>query len=339
LTIADRNATVEEYVSALLTRPDGLMALTLDQYASYLDSRDLNWPALPEVKPPRAKPHLVRMPEVRAVTWSVYGTLLAIAEGDLLFEHPKQLLMTVALDKTIQEFKMWSAMTRKPGQPADYLQQIYKDLLAEQRMRTTPGEKYPEIQAERVWEAFLKRLLQKEYKYDVGMYGGLGEYSKKIAYFFHASMQGTGCYPGAGEALRYVAERGLKQGLIANGQCFTTVQLQRGLAAQGGALESAVSDDLIAISSVVTARKPSERLFRHVLDRLAERGVEASEVLHVGASLPLDVVPARRLGMRTALYAGDRAAVQVKREQLREKESRPDVLLTELGQITEIVGE
>ncbi len=103
------------------------MALTLEQYATYLDTRhDLPWPAAPEVDRPRAKPHLVRLPEVRAVLWNVYGTLLAIPTGDLVFEHPTPFIMNNALDKTIQEFKMWASMSRKPGQPSEYLGQIYR---------------------------------------------------------------------------------------------------------------------------------------------------------------------------------------------------------------------
>src|SRR5262249_36526481 len=99
------------------------MALTLLQYANFLDTRELSWPAPPRVQRAKAKPHLVRLPQVRAVTWSVYGTLVAISAGQLYFEHPEKFIMEVALDKTIQEFKMWGSMSRKPGQPADYLRQ------------------------------------------------------------------------------------------------------------------------------------------------------------------------------------------------------------------------
>ena len=107
------------------------MALTLEQYAHYLDSRRLQWPSPPEVVPAKARPYLVRLPNIRAVTWSAYGTLLAISGGELYFEHPDQFVMELALDKTVQEFKMWPSMSRKPGQPANYLQTIYSNLLAE----------------------------------------------------------------------------------------------------------------------------------------------------------------------------------------------------------------
>src|SRR5258708_25032805 len=110
------------------------MAFTLQQYADYLDARELGWPAAPEVELPKAKPYLVQLPEVRAVTWSVYGTLLAIAGGELYFEHPNRFIMEVALDKTVQEFNMWGAMPRKPGKPSEYLRKVYCELLVDQRI-------------------------------------------------------------------------------------------------------------------------------------------------------------------------------------------------------------
>src|SRR6516165_945873 len=105
------------------------MALTLLQYANYLDSRDLNWPAPPTLEAAKVKPRLTRLPEVKAITWSVYGTLLAINGGELWFEHPDKFVMDIALDKTVQEFKMWNAMSRKPGQPANQLKSMYERIL------------------------------------------------------------------------------------------------------------------------------------------------------------------------------------------------------------------
>ncbi|HJT76066.1 MAG TPA: HAD hydrolase-like protein [Gemmataceae bacterium] len=317
------------------------MALTLQQYASYLDTRaDLPWPAAPEVERPKARPHLARLPDVRAVLWNVYGTLLAIPTGDLLFQHPQKFVLNVALDKTIQEFKMWASMSRKPGQPADYMAQIYEQVLLEQKAVPGGAEKYPEVLAERVWEAIIKKLLQKDYRWDTGFYGALNELSQKVAYFFHASMQGTACYPGAAEALRHMRQGGLAQGLLADGQCFTRVQLQRGLTAQdtGACLDDLLDADLCLLSHEPRARKPSERLFRPLLEALAKRGLGPAQVLHVGSRLAQDIIPARRLGMKTALFAGDRASLLATPEQLKEAASRPDVLLTELTQIADVVG-
>jgi hypothetical protein len=316
------------------------MPLTLEQYASYLDTRGLPWPAPPDPQPVRAKPHLVRLPEVRCVLWNIYGTLLAIPGGDVWFEHPQTFVMEVALEKTIQEFKMWGSMTRKPGQPSEYLQQIYRQELIEHSSLPGGGEKHPQIQSDRLWEAILKRLLQKNYQFDAGFYGSLNEFSRKVAYFFHSSLQGTVCYAGAAAALRHVVDKGLAQGLYADAQCFTCVQLQRGLAAQepAASIEVLFRSDLMILSFEIGRRKPARRMLAKVKEVLEEHHLEPGSVLHVSSRISQDLVPARRLGMRTALFAGDRDAVQATAEQLRDPVSRPDVLLTELGQIAEVVG-
>jgi FMN phosphatase YigB (HAD superfamily) len=317
------------------------MALTLEQYAHYLDSRRLPWPSPPEVTLPKARPYLVRLPNVRAVTWSAYGTLLAISGGELYFEHPDQFVMELALDKTVQEFKMWPSMSRKPGQPANYLQTIYSNLLVEQQLAQGGVDKSPEIVADRLWESFVKKLIQKDYQIDAGFYGSLNEFGQKVAYFFHASLQGTACYPGAVSALRHVVDSRLTQGLLADGQVFTPVQLQRGLAQQepGLPLEALLPSRFQVLSYQVGLRKPSLDLFRQALAVLSQKGISADQVLHIGSRILQDVAPARRVGMKTGLFAGDKAGLQATPEQLKDPNTRPDVLLTSLEQIKEIVPE
>ena len=294
----------------------------------------------PEPEPLKARPHLVQVGGVRCVLWNVYGTLLSIFEGELKFEHPTEFIMNVALDKTIQEFKMWASMSRKPGQPADYMKEIYGRVLNEQKLAPSAGEKFPEIQADRIWESITKKLFQKEYKFDAGFFGSLNEYSRKIAYFFHASLQGSACYPGAAEAVKLIADAGIAQGLLADGQCFTTVQLKRGIEKQDDSvnLDEAMPASHRFLSFECRARKPSETLFKHALQALAKQGIEPSEVLHVGSSLARDIAPARKLGMRTALFAGDRASLSATPEQLKDPLLRPDVLVTELTQLAQIIG-
>ena len=72
----------------------------------------------PEPTPVKAKPHSSPLPQVRLVTWNVYGTLLTLTGGELYFQHPQKMVMDLALEKTVQEFKMWGSMSRKPGQPS-----------------------------------------------------------------------------------------------------------------------------------------------------------------------------------------------------------------------------
>jgi FMN phosphatase YigB (HAD superfamily) len=316
------------------------MPLSLDQYANYLDTRDLPWPSAPPVEKPKARPHLKSLPEVRAVLWTAYGTLLRISGGELIFEHPDKFVMDTALEKAVTEFKMWGSMTRKPGQPAEYLRVLYDKSLFELRSAPSPGEKYPEVASEKVWEGVIKKLFLKEYKFDAGFFGSLNEFSKKVAYFFHASLQGTACPPSAAKALKDVAETGVVQGLLTDGQVFTPVQLARGLKAQDAALnfDKIIPPELRVLSCDARGRKPSENLFRAALEALEAKGIEAPEVLHVGSNLERDLVPAKRFGMRTALYAGDKVSLAATGDQLKDPASRPDLLLTELDQVAQVLG-
>jgi FMN phosphatase YigB (HAD superfamily) len=107
---------------------------------------------------------------------------------------------------------------------------------------------------------------------------------------------------------------------------------------------SAKLDDLVprqfqVLSHEVGGRKPSLQLFRQALAVLGQEGSSADQVLHIGSRIGHDVVPARRVGMKTGLFAGDKASLQATPEQLRDPASRPDVLLSRLDQIAEIVPE
>ncbi len=316
------------------------MALTIAEYAEYLHSgrADLSWPAPPDVVPAKAKPGLARLPDVRVVVWNVYGTLVNISGAQLYLEHPQKLMMEVALDKTLQEFKMWGSMSRKPGQPAEYLGQLYTKALDEQRTAPSPGEKYPEFLSEIVWESIVRKLLQKDYQFDVSFYGSLNELCRKISYFFHASLQGTTCYDGAAKVLQTVRKMGLKQGLLGNGQVFTTVQLDRGLQEQDedGEFVKLFDPNLIVLSHQLRGRKPSERLFREFYDRVEPEGIMPEQILHVGNSIEQDIIPAKRLGWKTALFAGDKNSLQATPEQLKTPASKPDLLVTELSQLRKV---
>jgi FMN phosphatase YigB (HAD superfamily) len=96
--------------------------------------------------------------------------------------------------------------------------------------------------------------------------------------------------------------------------------------------------DLRILSYEQRARKPSERLFGRLLEVLRQRGLEPEQVLHIGSRMNADMVPAKRLGLRTGLFAGDKASLQATIEQLKDSLTRPDVLLTDLEQIADVVS-
>jgi hypothetical protein len=316
------------------------MVKSLEEYADWLDGRDLLWPAAPQPVRPKATPYLKPLAGIKAVTWGAYGTLRNISEGQLLFLHPDPLCMEVALDKTIREFAMWHSMSRKPGAPWEYMFQQYKGLVEGNQLAGSPraGES-TEIDAAHIWSVLIERLGKKDFSWDEDLLGEIDEFSEKVAFFFHTALQGTGAGGNALSALKHVRKAGLAQGLVGDGQCFTLVQLARGLRSQGPVppLSKLFTRGCVSLSFQFGVRQPAATLFEACLARLAEREIAPGEVLHVAPRLREELGPAKRLGMRTALFAGDAASLQATSAEINDPELRPNRILTDLRQIRQIV--
>lgn len=318
------------------------MPKTLQEYADWLEDRtDLLWPSPPKPEPAKAAPYVKPLSGIRAVTWNIYGTLLRISDGDLLLETPQPLRMQIALEKTIEEFKMWGSMHRKPGAPWEAMHQQYMRFVEERRMAGTRQKgDVPEVNLAEVWSKLLEQLEQKDYQYDHAFYGDLEALSEKVAYFFHSSLQGVEAAANALAALSQVASADIQQALLADAQPFTIPQTLRALRKQGSlpAGGSLFAADCSALSYQEGVRKPSTSLFAACLKRFAQHGIEPEQVLHVSNRLPDDLAVAKRAGMCTALYAGDKLSLKATKEEVLDPECKPDRLLTDLGQIRDILG-
>ena len=156
------------------------MLAGLEQYAAGLRGRpELIWPKPPATEPIKARAGSLGLRGVRCVLWGTYGTVLQVVSGDLLFEHPKDFVTTLALEKTIQEFRMWGSMSRKPGQPSESLMPVRQQ-----------GDKNPELASEKVWEAIVQKLQKKDYVIDHAQYGSAADFAKKVAFFFISLCRG-----------------------------------------------------------------------------------------------------------------------------------------------------
>jgi FMN phosphatase YigB (HAD superfamily) len=318
------------------------MGKSIAEYLDWLDGRhELMWPKPPAIKPLNAKPSCNPLPGVKVVLWDVYGTLLSIVDGDLVHRHRQQVRVQVALEKTIQEFNMWYSMTRKPGQPWEYMLQQYSKLLEDAGMvgNIAKGDT-PEIDSAKVWGKILERLVKHEYTWDAGLYGNQLELAEKIAYFFHANQQGVVASPDAAQALELVLRQGRRQGLLANAQSFTVAQLQRALREQNPdlVLRSLLHANYLHLSMQYGVRIPSPTLLARVERVFKQSGVLPENVLVVSCRLKDHLDIAKKFGFRTALYAADANACQVDAEDLKNPELRPDRLLTDLIQISDVLS-
>jgi FMN phosphatase YigB (HAD superfamily) len=317
------------------------MSQSISEFITELHRRkDLRWPQPPPLQPLKATPAAAPLPGIRVVTLNPYGSLLHIDQGKLFHLHPQQLRTQIALEKTIQEFNMWNSMSRKPGQPWEYMLQQYKKLLEEREMASTHRKgDFPAVDSAQIWKKELERLVKNEYVYDVAKLGDLSELGLKVAYFFHANMQGVAAHAHAREVLMELTARGVQVGLLGDGQRFTLMQVLEALRAQGPVQSpgEVLAADCIVLSAEVGVRQPSPGLYEAARDRFRSRGIPPEAVLHVTHRLDDDLAQAKAVGFRTALFAADKPSCPVSQEALRDPERKPDRLLTELRQLTGVV--
>ena len=87
------------------------------------------------------------------------------------------------------------------------------------------------------------------------------------------------------------------------------------------------------VSVEAGAKKPSERIFQRARECLASAGLDPTQVLYVSNKLETDLAPAKKIGMRTALFVGDKSTLQARPEQLKDQNLKPDLLLTRLDEL------
>jgi HAD superfamily hydrolase (TIGR01549 family) len=128
--------------------------------------------------------------------------------------------------------------------------------------------------------------------------------------------------PGAAEAVRDLAARGIVLGIVSNTGRTPGLVLRRFLERQNLLRHFRA----VSFSDEVGVRKPEAEIFRRTLAKLGpEAGPSAAEAAHVGDNPHADVEGAQRVGMRAVHYtAGTRPA-----------SAHADLVLTDLATLPE----
>lgn len=134
--------------------------------------------------------------------------------------------------------------------------------------------------------------------------------------------------------LKSLKKSGYRLGIISNSQFYSPISFE---ALVGTNIAGAgFTEKLLKWSYRHGVKKPSLDIYRLFIDELPAYNLKAEEVLYVGNDLFKDVIPAKKLGMKTALFVGDRRSIRHKKSDLIRKQM-PDIIIDELSQIEECV--
>ena len=317
------------------------MPLSIDDYADSLDQRDLIWPQVPAPRPVKARPSIDPIPEIRAVLWDVYGTILRIPDpGFSLFPEP-EVRLQVALDKTIHEFSMWNSMYRQPGPPWQSMIKQYRDYASRlEQVACKYAHDMTDINLVSVWGGIINRLHDKEYSWETATYGDDDQLAEKVALFFHRCLQAMEARPNIVSVLNNLHSQGIRMGLFSNGQSFTRAEVRNLLRRQAEIpeMEQLFPSEQSLLSFQMGIKKPSPTLYRQIAGQFLSRGIEPEQILHVSTRVETDLAEARAVGMRTALLAEEKSGLEASTNLLKDPQTRPDRLLTKITQIISVVG-
>ncbi|UCF95935.1 MAG: HAD family hydrolase [Spirochaetaceae bacterium] len=275
--------------------------------------------------PTEQQPRLWRLPHIRALLFDVYGTLFISASGDIgtsdIEAHGRALGQVMeALKITVDHNTAVRAATT-----------LVQAIIRTHEQLKDQGRTYPEVDIRTIFLEVLGYLRSK----GVVLEESSRQFCEILAVEYECRINPTWPMPGLADTLQCLRERGNLLGIVSNAQFYTPLLFPAHL---DQTLESLGFDpDLCVWSYRHLEAKPSPNLFRRALEALQRRGIEPAQVLYVGNDRINDVWPAAQSGMRTALFAGDRRSFRPRREDLRGRDMREDVVLTEFSQLLEVL--
>lgn len=268
--------------------------------------------------PTDTKPVLKSLPDVKAVLFDIYGTLLISKAGDINYEDAQE--GEDIIQKALGKVGISTTMSTQD------LNSLYTKLLADhQKARRKEGIEFPEVDIRAVWRDFVKHIS--------GVYPSQDD-AQQLAVWFEVWTNPTDLMPGAKDVLQNLSVSSLKTGLISNAQFYTRHLLE-------GYLEKTLED--LSIPSYLTAfsyefleGKPGKLMYTSCASYLQKQdSLQPNEVLFVGNDCLKDVYPAHSVGFKTALFAGDARSLRLRKEDPRCRNLKPDLVITELPQLLE----
>ena len=271
--------------------------------------------------PADCEPVLVELEGIQAVLFDLYGTLFISGSGEVGTSGEARCDMALA--------QAMAAMGIRPLEPLDqgveYLFETIKTAHAELRRA---GIDYPEVDLIEVWREVLGEL---SYRGVVEMEVRQNVDLARMAVEYEARANPCWPMPGLTDCLSALRQKQIVLGIISNAQFFTPELFPALLGQEAEAL--GFEPDLQLYSYRYWRAKPGLDLFEKAAEVLSRRRIEPHRVLYVGNDMLNDVLPAGKVGFRTALFAGDARSLRLRDDDPRLEKLSPQLVLTGLKQL------
>jgi len=271
--------------------------------------------------PTGQKPLLAELRGIRAVLFDLYGTLFISGSGEVgtARQAPSEAALAEALEAVGCSLN---------GPPAHGLQCLFQAIEQSHAESHRQGVEYPEVDIVEIWRHVLQQPAGRGLV-DQGSW--TRDRLRRLAVEYEGRANPVWPMPGLKKCLAGLSQRKLALGIVSNAQFYTPELFPALLGAR--AEHWGFDPDLQYYSYRHGRAKPGLDLHKMAAEALASRRIEPGQALYVGNDMLNDVLPASRLGFRTALFAGDARSLRRRVGDPRLDGVSPDVVLTRLGQL------
>ncbi|QYY35900.1 HAD family hydrolase [Ruficoccus sp. ZRK36] len=272
------------------------------------------------------KPSVKKLSGIRAVLFDVYGTLFQSGVGDIsLAEEGRDDRREKIIRACMKEAGLQVTDQKTP------VAELFHDTIrAEQDIRREQGVDFPEVDILGVWEDLVGQLEAYELIRGRASRAAL----RSLAVHYEACVNPAAPMPGALETIEGLLDKKQSLGIVSNAQFYTPLLFEAFL--EGSPHDLGFEEILCVWSYQETVAKPSPKLFEVAAERLqALDGIAPKETLYIGNDMRNDIAPASKLGFKTALFAGDKRSLRLRKDDESCKGVKPDLVITELEQLLE----
>ncbi len=246
---------------------------------------------------------------VRCVLFDIYGTLFISASGDISLAR-KDAPPREAIADLLAKFNVHQT-------PEELMGALHAAIEFRHAELRKQGVDFPEVEIDRIWAQVLK-------------FSDM-EVVRQFALEFELIVNPVFPMPHLEQMLADCRARQLVMGIISNAQFYTPSLfiLFFSLSPE----QVGFNKDLVFYSYEYGRAKPSPNLFSMAAKKLLAKDIAPAEVVYLGNDMRNDIWPAHSAGFQTALFAGDRRSLRLRRDEPRCRDLTPDLVITDLNQL------
>ncbi len=243
------------------------------------------------------------------ILFDVYGTLFISASGDISIARKQS--------HKKQDFEQLLAKYEITNTPGTLLKDLFSTIEKKHEELRKKGTDHPEADIVRIWMSVLNS----------------SDSDRIRAFAAEFEMIANPVYPmpHLKETLHVCRKRKIPMGIISNAQFYTPYLFEWFLDSDIETL--GFHPDLTIFSYKFGCAKPSVSLFQIAAERLENMNIPAYSVLYVGNDMLNDICPAKKVGFKTALFAGDSRSLRLREDNPECRGLIPDIVVTDICQV------